>query len=157
MISHFTLVWLFATLWTVACQAPLSRGFSRQERQSGLPCPRPGHLPDLCIERVSLASAGGFLTTSTTWGAQVTWLRFFKRNRLFEFRLQIFMRARCLKKERNRILKNYLLLLGKFTYAVNKYVFTSPKNIWREECHALRNFIFSLENEFLIISLNVFQ
>ena len=30
------------TLWTVACQAPLSMGFSRQEYWSGLPCPPPG-------------------------------------------------------------------------------------------------------------------
>ena len=36
-------VWLFATLWTVACQAPLSTGFSRQEYWSGLPFPSPLH------------------------------------------------------------------------------------------------------------------
>ena len=35
MLSHFSLVQLFATLWTVACQASLSLGFSRQEYQSG--------------------------------------------------------------------------------------------------------------------------
>ena len=34
-------------LWTVAFQAPLSMGFSRQEYYSGLPCPPPGDLPDL--------------------------------------------------------------------------------------------------------------
>ena len=34
------------TLWTVACQAPLSMGFSRQEYWRGLPCPPPGDLPD---------------------------------------------------------------------------------------------------------------
>ena len=34
------------TLWTVAHQAPLSMGFSRQEYWSGLPCPPPGDLPD---------------------------------------------------------------------------------------------------------------
>ena len=39
-------IWLFATLWTVACQAPLSMGFSRQEYWSGLPCPLPEDLPD---------------------------------------------------------------------------------------------------------------
>ena len=37
---------LFATPWTVACQAPLSMGFSRQEYWSGLPFPSPGDLPD---------------------------------------------------------------------------------------------------------------
>ena len=39
-----------ATPWTVACQAPLSLGFSKQEYWSGLPCPPPGNLPDPGIE-----------------------------------------------------------------------------------------------------------
>ena len=43
-------VWLFVISWTVAHQFPLSRGFSRQEYCSGLPCPSPGHLPNLGIE-----------------------------------------------------------------------------------------------------------
>ena len=43
MLSH---VQLFATQWTIACQAPLSMGFSRQEYPSGLPCPPPGDLLD---------------------------------------------------------------------------------------------------------------
>ena len=34
------------TPWTIACQAPLSMGFSRQEYFSGLPCPPPGDLPN---------------------------------------------------------------------------------------------------------------
>ena len=38
------------TLWTVACQAPPSMGFSRQEYWSGLPFPSPGDLPDPAIE-----------------------------------------------------------------------------------------------------------
>ena len=41
---------LFATLWTVAHQAPLSMGFSRQEYWSGLPFPSPGDLPNPGIE-----------------------------------------------------------------------------------------------------------
>ena len=41
---------LFVTLWTVACQALLSKGFSRQEYWRGLPCPSPGELPDLRIK-----------------------------------------------------------------------------------------------------------
>ena len=44
MLSHFSHVPLFVTLWTLACQAPLSVGFSRQEYWSGLPCSPPGHL-----------------------------------------------------------------------------------------------------------------
>ena len=41
---------ILATLWTVACQAPLSMGFSRQEYWSGLPFPSPGDLPNPGIE-----------------------------------------------------------------------------------------------------------
>ena len=44
--SCFSRVQLFATLWIVACQAPLSIGFSRQEYWSGLPFPSPEDLPD---------------------------------------------------------------------------------------------------------------
>ena len=43
LLSH---VQLFATPWTVACQAPLSMGFSRQEYWSGVPFPSPGNLPN---------------------------------------------------------------------------------------------------------------
>ena len=43
-------VWLFVTLWTIAHQALLSMGFSRQEHWSGLPCPPPGDLPNSGIE-----------------------------------------------------------------------------------------------------------
>ena len=58
----------FVIPWTVACQAPLSIGFSRQEYWSGLPYPPPGNLPDLGIEMslVSLALTGGFFTTVPT-------------------------------------------------------------------------------------------
>ena len=45
-----------ATLWTVAHQAPLSMGFSRQEYYNGLPFPLPGDLPDPGIESVSPVS-----------------------------------------------------------------------------------------------------
>ena len=50
-LSH---VRLFATLWTVARQAPLSMEFSRQEYQSGLPCSPPGHLSDPGIKPMFL-------------------------------------------------------------------------------------------------------
>ena len=59
----------FVTLCTVAHQASLSMGFSRQEYWGGLPCPPSGVLPDLGIELVpaeSPALAGGFFTTSPT-------------------------------------------------------------------------------------------
>ena len=44
ILNHFSCVWLFVTLWTVACQALLSVEFSRQEYWSRLPCPPPGDL-----------------------------------------------------------------------------------------------------------------
>ena len=72
VLSHFSRVQLFATLWTVTHQAPLSMGFSRQEYWSGLPCLSPGELPDPGVEPVSLMSpalAGSVFTTSATWEA----------------------------------------------------------------------------------------
>ena len=53
---RFARVQLFTTSWTVAHQAPLSMGFSRQEYWSGLPCPPPGDLPDPEIEPGSPAA-----------------------------------------------------------------------------------------------------
>ena len=53
VLSCFSHVWLFATSWTVALQAPLSMGFSRQEYWSGLPCPPPGDLPQPGIKPAS--------------------------------------------------------------------------------------------------------
>ena len=49
-VQSFSRVRLFATLWTVSCQAPLSMGFSRQACWSGLPCPSPEDLPGQGIE-----------------------------------------------------------------------------------------------------------
>ena len=66
MLSCFSPVQLCVTLWTVALQASLFIGFSRQEYCSG----SPGDLPNPGIEPVSLM-AGGFFTTSATWKAQV--------------------------------------------------------------------------------------
>ena len=69
MLNPFSRVQCFATPWTVAHQAPLSLGFSRQEYWSGLPCPPPGDLPNPGIKPASLmlpALAGSFCTTSTT-------------------------------------------------------------------------------------------
>ena len=69
MLSHFRLLELSVTPWTVAHQAPLSRVESVQEYWSGLPWPSPGDLPDPGIEPASYMSpalAGGFFTTSAT-------------------------------------------------------------------------------------------
>ena len=54
-------------LWTVACQAPLSMGFSRRERWSGLPFPSPEDLPDPGIEPTSPESQADSLPTGL-WG-----------------------------------------------------------------------------------------
>ena len=51
---------LFATPWTVACEAPLSMGFPRQNYRSGVPFPPPRDLPDPGIEPVTPVLAGGF-------------------------------------------------------------------------------------------------
>ena len=84
MLSCFSPVQFFATLWTVAHQAPLSVGLSRKEFWSGLPCPLLGDLPDPGIKLTSLvfpdpeieptsltspALAGEFFTISATWEA----------------------------------------------------------------------------------------
>ena len=50
MLSHFSPVRLFVTLWTVAHQTALSVRLSRQEYWSGYPFPSPGDLPDPGIE-----------------------------------------------------------------------------------------------------------
>ena len=69
MQSCFSRVQLFVTLWTIACKASLSMGFSRQEHCNGLPFPLPGDLPDPGLKPASLKSpalTGRFLTTSDT-------------------------------------------------------------------------------------------
>ena len=66
MLSHFSCVWLFANLWTIAHQAPLSMAFSRHEYWSGLPCSAPGDLPDPGIKPtspVAPALQGRFFTS----------------------------------------------------------------------------------------------
>ena len=71
VLSCFSHVRLFVTLWTVPRQAPLAMGFSRQEYWSGLPCP-PENLPNPGIKSTSLTSpaqAGKFFVTGTTWEA----------------------------------------------------------------------------------------
>ena len=72
LLSRFIRVQLLATLWTVARQASLCIGFSRQEYWSGLPCPPPGNLPSPGIKLAPLVSpelAGRIFTTSSTWKA----------------------------------------------------------------------------------------
>ena len=72
VVGHFSHVQLFVTPWTVACQASLCMGFSRQEHWSRLLCPPLGELPEPVIKPAALTSpglAGRFFTTPTTWKA----------------------------------------------------------------------------------------
>ena len=74
-LSHLSRVQLCVTPRTIACQAPLSMGFSRQEYWSGLSFPPPGDLPDPSAgtEPASLESpalAGRFFCHCATWEAQ---------------------------------------------------------------------------------------
>ena len=63
VVRSLSCVRLFATPWTVAYQAPLSMGFSRQEYWSGLPFPSPGDLPNPGIEPRSPALEADSLTS----------------------------------------------------------------------------------------------
>ena len=72
ILSCFSRVQLFATLWIEARQASLSMEFSKQAYWTGLPFPTPGNLPNLGIglmSPVSPALAGRFFTSSTIWEA----------------------------------------------------------------------------------------
>ena len=72
MLSRFSGIWLFVTLWAVVGQIFLSMGFTRQKYWSGLPFPPLGDLPDPGIKPTTLTSpalAGRFFTTSAIWEA----------------------------------------------------------------------------------------
>ena len=58
---------VFATPWTIACQAPPSMGFSRQEYWSGLLFPSPGDLPDPGIEPRSPALQADYLPAESSF------------------------------------------------------------------------------------------
>ena len=90
VLSCFSCVWLFATPWTVACQAPLSVGFSWQEYWSGLAFPPPGHLTHLTLGHLTRPRdlthsscvsciAGRFFTTKPPGKPQRTVWSFFKK------------------------------------------------------------------------------
>ena len=90
-------VWLFATPWIIAHQAPLSMKYSRQEYWSGLPFSSPGDLPDPGIELTSLVSlelAGG--SHWATWEAPpslaaLSTIAAFPPNSFFTFSLFFFL------------------------------------------------------------------
>ena len=69
VLSRFSRVRLFATPWTAAHQAPLYKGFSRQEYSSGLLCPPSGDRPRQGSNPQFLTWADEFFTTSAIWEA----------------------------------------------------------------------------------------
>ena len=84
-VKLFSRVQLFATLWIVTHQAPLSVGFSRQEYWSGLPFPSPGDLSNPGIEPRSPTLQADALTSEPPGKSTVTVTRrmpsnFFKHN-----------------------------------------------------------------------------
>ena len=83
-LSRFSSVQLFAILWAVACQAPLSMGFSRQDTGVGYHALLQGiYLTQGLNPRLmSPAVAGGFFTTSTIWEAQLQIPHFIDTNHL---------------------------------------------------------------------------
>ena len=76
LLGHFSRIWLCATPWTAAYQAPLSMEFSRKEYWSGLPCPPPDDLPGLEIEPASPATPAlaGRLFITEPWGKPIPFL-----------------------------------------------------------------------------------
>ena len=68
-VKSLSCVQLFATLWTVAHQAPPSMGFSRQEYWSGLLFPSPGDLPDPGIKLSSPTLQADALTSAAAAAA----------------------------------------------------------------------------------------
>ena len=78
VLGCISYVQLFVILWTGACQAPLSMGFSRQEYWSGLLCPPPGDLPDPGIKPETLTSPA-WAGTFFTWEALISIMSIYKR------------------------------------------------------------------------------
>ena len=75
-VKSLSRVRLFATPWTIAYQAPLSMGFSRQEYWSGLPFPSPGDLPYPGIKPRSPALWADTLSSKPPGKPILTWLMF---------------------------------------------------------------------------------
>ena len=117
---------LFETPWTVACQAPLSMGFSRQEYWSGLPFPSPGDLPNPGIEPGSPAlQADSLLAEPREEVTKVGLLRW-----LGIEPGQLFGRQLCSPLYRQCSL-NYTQIF----YIVNKWLIKAVKELnWKDGC-----------------------
>ena len=114
------------TLWTVACQVPLSMEFPRQEYWSGLPFPSPGDLPNPEIELLSLKSpelAGRFF--SCTEALQTCFLHKQKKK---EKRKNSPIKTRA-KDLNRRISKEYIQMANKHTKRCRKHLQSSRNDI----------------------------
>ena len=112
MLSHFSHVWLFVTLWTVVHQAVLPKGLFRQEYWSGLPFPTPGDLSNPGTEHappVSPAPAGEFFTTeppgkpfkpSTLWQFVTVGNSYLDKLVVVQPHFQVEIRVWCLNENR---------------------------------------------------------
>ena len=101
LVSCFSHIQLFTTLWTIARQPPLSMGFSRQEYQSGLLCLLKGsnsHL--LCVSCIGR----WFLYTSTTWEAHKVLYIYSNEVNIFLFQLVVlqYISSWIQKRQRNQ-------------------------------------------------------
>ena len=132
VLDCFSWIRLFAILWTVACQAPLSMGFFRQEYWSKLPCPPPWYLPNPGIELsylMSPALTGRFFSTSATWEA-VVWTPVNKYTFLVWFRWEsYYLTLICL---RSKIISMFF----KIYLAITVSLLTSKK--WFEVIYIKR-------------------
>ena len=123
VLNCFSPVWLFVTPWTVAHQAPLSMGFSRQEYWSGLPCFPLGDFPNPGIESVSLMSpplAGGFFTHCATWEAQAEDYLQIKNLRVRE--VKWLVQGQTTNKHWTGIWKQVSLTLKSMPQAINQII-----------------------------------
>ena len=151
-------VWLFATTWTVACQAPLSMGFSSQEYWRGLPFPPPGDLPDPGIKPaslVSLALAGRFFTTEPPVPADPGTNQGWKESTQTQSRMPVYMACQLIHLHRTPSFweKLWSLDQGSFPqplsyyvlmFAVSCYFSTTVHRfhfyfLWSKGCPTMRN------------------
>ena len=140
MLSHFSCVWLFVTLWTIACQAPLSMGFSRQESWKGLPFPSLGDLLDPGIECMSPELSDEFFTTEPPGKSHVE----VHESRIFRMGQQ----ARDPEKsQHNSSPKVFCWENSLFSGKDNLEFYSSPHTLWKVTC-------FTQESTGLNVNLN---
>ena len=124
LLSH---VWLFVTPWTVAYQAPLSMGFSRQEYWSGLLFPSPGDLPDPGIKPRSPTLQADALLSETPGKPEKTIIQ--KGTCTPVFTVALFTTARTWKQPRCPSIGKYILKLW-YIYTTEYYSAMKRNQSW---------------------------